>query len=278
MRAAVSSLSRTLALVFAIASVTACPSPRAEAPEDLEGLARYFFTEQLTASDEELDDAIGNAHAVLTELLDGKRHQVGALKLLDEEALRAAEVSGGDPSQAPGMFLVKRFRCDLDVLAEILTHPDQPAIHPGVYDSYVREFDDDRDAWLARDEDVLRWRVTYEATPTATQYRAKTRSGVRHVPKLASSVGPSIVQRTVLREPATFEGNPDNHVFDQDYQSEIFIDVGGGEVLHFYSLWRFMQLGIVSIRDDVFVDFQLNGMVEWDDQTEAACGTWPNLP
>lgn len=279
MSAVVSSLLRATALPLALALLAACPSPpRAEAPEDLEGLARFFFTDQLTASDEELDEAIGNAQTVLSDLLDGEPHKVGALKLLDEEALEAAEVSGGDPSLAPGMFLVKRFRCELGVLAEILTHPDQPAVHPGVYDSYERDFDDDRDAWLDGGEGVLRWKVTYEATPTATQYRAKTRSGVRHVPKVESSVGPSLVQRTVLREPATFVGEPDNHVFDQDYQSEVFIDVGDGEVLHFYSLWRFMQLGIVSIHDDVFVDFQLDGMIQWDDQTEAACATWPELP
>lgn len=273
-----SSLPRATALLLVIACVSGCPTPRTEAPDDVEGLARFFFAEQLRATDEELDDAVGKAHAVLEELLADEPHRVGALDFLDEEALEAAEVSGGDPREAPGMYLVKRFRCDLDVLAEILTHPDQPAVHPGVYQSYDRAFDDDRDAWLKRDESVLRWQVTYEAKPTATLYRAKTRSGVRHVPKASASVGPSIVQRTVLREPATFEGDPDNHVFDQDYQSEVFIDVGGGEVLHFYGLWRFMQLGIVSVHDDAFVDFQLNGMVEWDDQTEAACATWPDLP
>lgn len=273
------SLLRALALLLATCWLVACPSEtRSEAPGDLEGLARFFFAQQLSASDEELDEAIGNTHAVLGELLGDEPHAVGALELLDEEALAAAGVSDADPSLAPGMFLAKRFRCDLDVLAEILTHPDQPAVHPGVYDSYDRAFDDDRDAWLARDEDVLRWQVTYEATPTATQYRARTKSGVRHVPKLAASVGPSIVQRTVLREPAAFDGDPDNHVFDQDYQSEVFIDVGEGEVLHFYGLWRFMQLGIVSVHDDVFVDFQLDGMIQWDDQTEAACATWPELP
>lgn len=266
------------AVLFTVACLSACPAPRAEAPEDLEGLARFFFASQLTASDEELDEAIGNVHEVLDTLLDGEPHKVGALDFLDEDALAEAEVSGGDPSEAPGMFLAKRFRCDLDVLAEVLSHPDQPAVHPTVYESYDRQFDDDRDAWLAKDEALLRWQVTYEAKPTATMYRAKTRSGVRRVPKGEASVGPTLVQRTVLQEPAEFEGNPDNHVFDQDYQSEVFIDVGDGEVLHFYGLWRYMRLGIVSIHDDAFVEFQLDGMIRWDDQTEAACASWPELP
>lgn len=273
-----STLLRALAPLLAITCLSACFPPRVEAPEDLEGLARFFFAAQLSATDEELDEAIDNVHEVLEELLAGEPHKVGGLATLDEATLEAAEVSGGDPSLAPGLFLAKRFRCDLDTLAKILTHPDQPDFRPGVYDSYDRAFDDDRDAWLGRDEDVLRWQVTYEATPTATQYRARTKSAVRHVPKLEASVGPSIVQRTVLREPATFVGDADNHVFDQDYQSEVFIDAGGGEVLHFYGLWRFMQLGVVSVRDDVFVDFQLDGMIQWDEQSEAACASWPELP
>lgn len=271
-------LFRVPALLVAIACLSACPPPRAEAPEDLEGLARYFFAAQVSATDEELDEAIGNLSEVLEGVLDGEPHKVGALQLLDQETLDAAEVSGGDPSEAPGMFLAKRFRCDFDVLADVLTHPDQLALRPGVYQSYERTFDDDRDAWLAEDDGLLRWHVTYEAKPTATLYRARTQSGIRNVPKGEASVGPTLVQRTVLREPAAFEGNPDNHVFDQDYQSEVFIDVGGGEILHFYGLWRFMRLGIVSVHDDAFVDFQLNGMIEWDDQTEAACETWPELP
>lgn len=270
----------SLVAVLALASTVACVGePRTEAPEDLDGLARFLWTHQADATDEELDDALTKMHDVMSELLSDDEAKVGPLASLTEEDLVPVGLDGvNDPAGAPGLYLANRFTCDLDVLAEILTHPDQPAVHDGVYDSYDRVFVNDRDAWLAREETMLEWDVTYEATPTATQYLAKTKSGVRHLPKMTAPVGPALLQRTVLKEPAVFDGEPDNHVFDQDYQSELFYDDGDGQVVHLYGLWRFMQLGAISIHDDIFIDFQVNGMITWDEQTEAACATWPELP
>src|SRR5690606_34368202 len=46
-----SSLPRATALLLVIACVSGCPTPRTEAPDDVEGLARFFFAEQLRATD-----------------------------------------------------------------------------------------------------------------------------------------------------------------------------------------------------------------------------------
>jgi hypothetical protein len=267
-----------LVVVIATLGASAC-TPQVEAPEDLEGLARFFWSQGLEVSDADIDEAAGNAAAVLEELLTDGEAKVGSLPRLEPEDLEVVGLQDtNDPSNAPGLFLANKFDCDIDVLADALTSLDQPGLHPGVYDSYDRVFDNDREAWLAGTDGTLSWNVEYAATPTATQYTAKTRSSIRKVPKGDATVGPSLIQRTVLREPAVFEGNPDNHVFDQDYQSDVFFDAGDGEVLHIYGLWRYMQLGVVSVYDDVFVNFQLDGMIQWDDQTEAACATWPELP
>ncbi len=274
-----SSVPRLTALGALLVVVTGCPSARVEAPEDLEGLAKYIWTQQSTASDEELGAAVQQAHAVLLELLVDTDAQIGVLPYLSDEDLAPIGQDGvNDPSEAPGFFLATRFDCDLDVLAEMLTHPEQDSLRPDVYDSYARTFAGDRDAWLDDDTGALEWDVVYEVTPTVTQYKAKTHSSVRHVPKLEDAAGAAVVQRTFLKEPAVFVGEPDDHVFDQDYQAELFLDGGEGEIFHLYGLWRFMQLGIVGIHDDAFVDVQLDGMVKWDEQTEAACATWPELP
>lgn len=258
-----------------------CPAAeRVPPPADLDGLVRYVWNEFDNASDEELMEAGANATAILQDLLTTEDAKVGALETLEVADLAAAGLDDGrDPSAAPGFFLASRFSCDLDVLAELVTHPNQGGVHPGVYDSYERNYAVSREEWLAAELGTLSWRVEYAATPTATQYQAHTQSAIRRF----DTKGPvdgirTLVQRTYLAEPATFSGNPDNHSFDQDYQVDLFMQAADGEVLHLYGLWRHMQLGLVGINDDVFVDFQINGLVEWDRQTEAACATWPDFP
>ena len=259
----------------------ACPAAeRVPPPDDLDGLLRYVWNEFGNASDAELMEAGANAAAILQDLLAEEDAKVGALETLGLSDLATFELDDGrDPTQAPGFFLASRFRCDLDVLADVLTHPNQGGVHPGVYDSYKRDYAVSRDEWLAAEFGLLSWSVEYEATPTATQYLARTKSAIRRF----DANGPidgirTLIQRTYLAEPAIFSGNPDNHIFDQDYQVEMFMQTAEGEVVHLYGLWRHMQLGLVGINDDVFVDFQINGLVEWDQQTEAACATWPEFP
>lgn len=263
-----------LAWVSSSVLLTGCFSfERVPPPEDLEGLLGFFVQNGATATDEELAVAVENTDAVLRALLTDGDAKVGGIAALTSTDLAAFGIDDGrDPSLAPGMFLASRFTCTPERLAEVISDPDQPTIHPNVYDSYDRVFDTDRAAWLRGDIATLDWHVTYEATPTATQYRAKTQSAVRRVLMAEDfPAATALVQRTFLTEPAEFVGAPENHVFDQDYQVEIFFDGGDGTILHLYGLWRYMQLGVVSVNDDVFVDFQLNGMLEWDTQTEAAC-------
>jgi len=275
----ISRLAAAFTLIGTLPLLTACGPERIEAPDDLEGLARFFWAHQLDATDDEMNEAINNTHAVLTELLADDEPRVGSLPSLVDEELAPVGLDGvNDPSAAPGLFLANRFDCDLDVLAEVLSAPTQAAFRPNVYDSYERDYRTDRDTWLSDGEGVIEWDVVYAATPTSTQYTAKTMSSVRRMPAVDGAVGPALVQRTVLKEPATFEGDPDSYVFDQDYQTELFYSTGDGEVFHLYGLWRYMQLGIVSVNDDVFVDFQLDGLITWDDQTEATCATWPDFP
>lgn len=269
------------AATLAAGNLLACAGPeKVETPSDLEGLLRFFWTQQSSADDETLGEALRSAVALSEELLQGEKTKVGALDPLDESDLAALQLDDGrDPREAVGFFLVNRFRCGAGTLEEIVTSPDQAEIHPGVYDRYERAFDTPRAAFIAGDDASLDWRVTYAATPLATQYEAKTRSGVRRIPadpSEPSSTG--LLQRTFLAEPAAFAGAPDNHAFDQDYQVELYAPLGGGEVVHLYGLWRHMQLGLVGVRDDVFIDVQLSGFVQWDQHTEDTCATWPALP
>ena len=269
---------RFFAPLCALATACAC-APRVEAPNDLEGLARFFWAQGLEVSDADLDDAVGNTHAVLSDLLTDGAAKVGSLSRLDREDLETVGLADkNDPSGAPGLFLANRFLCDIDILDDVLASLRQTELHPGVYDAYERTYRDDDEGWLAADTGILTWDTEYAATPTATQYRATSRSRIRKVPRGAASVGPSLVQQTWLLDPATFDGSPDDHVFDQDYQAELYYQGDDSEVWHLYGLWRFMQLGIVSSYDDAFINFQLDGMIQWDEQTEAVCATWPELP
>lgn len=268
-------------LAFGCSLMLACPNAvQVPPPDDLEGVLRYIWNQFEVASDAELLETGAVATSILQDLLVAEDAKVGALATLEASDLENfAFDDGRDPTAAPGFFLASRFSCDFDVLADVITHPNQGAVHTGVYDSYARDYERSREDWLSADFGTLSWRVEYEATPTATQYRARTRSAVRRFDVDGPYEGnPTIIQRTYLAEPAAFVGAPDNHVFDQDYQVEVFVQVAAGEILHLYGLWRHMQLGLVGIHDDVFVDFQINGLIEWDLQTEAACEAWPEFP
>jgi hypothetical protein len=262
-------------MILSALFLTACPNPeKTEAPEELEDLAAWFWSNQREAPELDIEASLVNLHPHVVDLTaDGPA--VGPLPVLTEDDIAWTGVER-DPTQTVGVYLANTFECDLETLTEILTHPNQDELHDGVYDDYSRDYQHDRDEFLAGDSDLLLWATSYKATPTVNQYSATTSSGVRRANPVDGDLGPVILQGTFLPEPADF-GGIDNHAFEQDYQLEVYYEVDG-RIHHFYGLWRSMQIGAFSIEDDIMINFTLDALIQWDQQNEDLCATWPELP
>lgn len=180
-----------------------------------------------------------------------------------------------DPALARGLFVVTTFTCGMEALRSILQDLDQNAIYDS-YDSYERRYTSDLGAWDDGAVDTLRWEVDASASNIATgSYTELLLGGLRRVPLgVAEStrlVGDhALLARTHIPYPADAER--DNVSFNQDYQIEAYLPLADDEVLHFYGIWREMDLGSLgTMEGDGVARITLNNMASWDDKTEAAC-------
>ncbi len=241
------------------------------APADLDGLLHWFWQLQADGTDEQLADGIRSLDEVigadLTELVDGSLTDLSA----DEIALVGR--TDATASAAAGVYMVNAFDCGREQLERILTYSEQDELYDGIYDSYTRSFDGDRDAFLDGTSQTLAWDVTYGATILGTSYIAELRSGVRRVPELdeeQSPFGAALVTAAWLTGPATFES--DSKAMNQDYQVEIYYARSPGEILHAYGLWRQADFGSGFTSNDEGVQrLLLNSLADWDDTTVELC-------
>lgn len=253
---------------FLLPLLLGCAKP-VEAPEDLDGLVHYLWQRYDDGSDEELRAALANLEPLVAEVQEGT--------LTDLTAAEADVVPRGDadPADAQGMYLARDVDCALAPLEEILYDLDQKGLYEAatgddVYERYDRAYTTDFDAYVARTAPQLGWDVTYVPSPSVVAaYTAEVSGGLRYVPE-ADGVGPLLVARTWMPEPATFEEG-ENDSFTQDYQVEVYW-TRGDATAHVYGMWRELAyLGLTS--DDAgVIGLILDGLSDWDDDTEVVCG------
>jgi hypothetical protein len=263
-------MQRLLLLSMCLCAACAQPAP---APEDLDGLARFFFNrwtppEDVAISDSELADGVVKLHAALEGKIDEPLK--GLLADLTQEELDGVGLSDRDPKKPQGIYMADIVHCTLDQIEEILQNDDQLSLYPEAYASYARERDADPPPYHPT------WTTTYTSSENAlitNQFTARVKTGLRKVPDLGAQQSPfgrALVLRVVLPEPATFES--DGSEFTDDFQIETFHERAPGELVHFYGMWRYMRLGILGDSNDgLFIDQTLNGMVDWDKKTDALC-------
>lgn len=233
------------------------------APEDINGLTRWFWTEYELATDEDVAEAIEHLH---TALNDGAVSDPLTGELTDLSAEEVAHVlldEGTDPSLARGFFLAYRYPCTLDALAPILAYQDQNALYP-VYDAYDRVYTSDAEAFANGSTPTISWEVTITTTLLGTTYTEVPHGGVR-------DAGEALIARTWLPSPAVFEDS--DWSFEQDYQIEAWYEPVPGELVHLYGIWRWMDLGGVDMNSDGMLNTTLNNMQDWDDRTAELCAT-----
>lgn len=243
------------------------------APEDLDALFHYGWAHFEAEGDEELAGAVVNLHAALE---DGALEETldGSVSSLSAEEVALVGLDAVSPGEAAGMFIARPLACDLDTLAQILVEPDQDALYTGVYDAYSRDYHADTADFTSGEALTLSWELTYTASLLGATYEATTAGMLRRVPVLDEELSPhgeSIWFRSVMPEPATFEGDSKKYL-DQDYQLEAFWEPEPGRLLHVYAMWREANYGSGYDTDSEGVQrIIMNNMAKWDDTTEELC-------
>lgn len=249
-----------------------CAPPLQPAPEDLDGLAHWFWDNGVAAD----AAAVLDAASGLVAAVEGDPRELpltGTLSDLTRDQLVVTDITDDrDPEGAQGFYIASRLACSFQAVEEITTSTEQAEMRPGTYDAYERVYTSDEAAYRARETDVLRWQTDAALTPINAQYRSTLRAAARFVPAGATDagpIGPVLVVLSWLVEPAEFD-DPDSS-FTQDYQVEVFFEDAPGRVLHMYGIWREMKVGVFTSDDDLFLDTTLNGLKDWDRRTEELC-------
>jgi hypothetical protein len=244
------------------------------APENLDELAHYYWDHFDDADDDAVAGGVLNLHAAIQ---GSTREDVsdGSISNLTVDQLVLIGMESEDPSDAYGVYIANLIEgCSLEEIEFLTYAANQDELHPGTYVTYDREYGEDIDTYLAREEDVLTWVTTYEVSGFASDYIAQLDGWLRYVPALdpeTSPYGPMLLSRGVLKDPAYFSGSDERALF-QDYQLEVFYERAPGEILHFYVIWRDMvPLANQDFSSESTQRLVLDGLAEWDADSEAYC-------
>lgn len=263
--------------------LVACKHPD-PAPQDIDGLAHWFWVNYDAGTDEEmaaavvaLDAAIQDASKDTFEDADGYKEeaiQVTISDLSTEERDVVPMDVEKDPADARGMLIINPLPCTVEQVERFTYELNQDELYPDAYDAYSRTYTSDADAYIAREVPTLSWEVDLTGTTIGVTYTEHLNGGIRWVPALddeQSPFGAIAVNRTWMPTPATF-ANENNREFDQDYQIEVQYETTPGLVVHFYAIWRHVDYGAgMDSENDGLVNTQMDGIVDWDDVTAALC-------
>ena len=258
----------TALAVIAVAAV-GCKAVE-PAPEDLDGLFHWFWTNYEDASDTDWLDGINNAHAAmgmaaLEEVADG-----GLSEFTREEMDLVDMREDADPAELAGLYLLNVLPCTVEQVEEIITDLDQMSMYDEAYESYEREYTSDAEAYFAREEPTLSFSSDIGSGFGGATYTETVEGLVRWVAADDDhNHGPALLARYHMPEEAVWD--TDGWFFTQDYQVEIYYERSPGELAHLYGLWRNMGYLEGSTQDEGIARQVLNGLADWDDRTAEIC-------
>lgn len=255
---------RMLALAVVLA---ACgPDP---APADLDGLARWFWLNFPTASDEEIGEAVGKLHVAIDGANLDEELTVGVAHLHPEDVEHVGMGGKGDLAFARGMCMVAPTPCTMARLEELSIALDQKGLFGG-YEAYTRAYTTDVEAYKRREEKILAWTTDYTIDNAGVRYDAHVLGEARFVTEVPGKSPHTYLQRAWLTEPAKFN-NPDDF-FRQDYQIIVTYEKQPGQLVRLFALWRDMTFAGFNTEEDFMVSFTLSGLVQTNDKIVELCG------
>lgn len=248
------------------------------APTGIDDLAHYLWRQQEQGTPEESQAAIENLHAalgadVIEDAIDG------TISPLTREEAALVDNDDEDPTLAQGVYMAKLIHCDMDTFETIVSHPDQDRLYTDLYDHYTRNFEGDRDAWVAGSLDDLHLTFRYTGSALGATYDAASDARLQRIQPVDNGRFERVVfYRSYFPEPAVFQGNSDKD-FRQDYQMELYWERAPGEIVHFYGMWREADWGGGFTSNDPPVQrLLLNALADFDDTTDELCANGVPAP
>ena len=258
-------------MTLAVIAVAAVGCKAVEpAPDDLDGLFHWFWTNYEDASEPDWLDGINNAHAAmgmgaLEDVADGS---LSAFSREEMDVVLMRE--DADPEELAGLYLLNVLPCTIEQIEEIVTALDQAAMYEEAYESYDREYTSDAEAYFAREEPTLSFRSDIGAGMLGASYTETVEGLVRWVPESDDfNHDPVLLARYHMPEEAVWDTA--SFFFTQDYQVEIYYERAPGELAHLYGLWRNMGYGEGSTKDEGIARQVLNRLADWDRRTAELC-------
>lgn len=245
------------------------------APEDLDGLTHWFWQHL----DDEDPEALQTGAESLWAALDAPSFEGpidGSITSLSADELALVGMGDNSLDDLHGVFMANDVACSTDLLEYQIYATNQDEMHPDTYVSYEREYTTDLEAFQARETEWLEWRSTYVVQDTSVSYSAVILGTMRYVEDLGRGsdlAGPLLVSRGVLEAPAYTDDDQDRGMF-QDYQLEVYLP-REDESLHLYAMWREANFFGMDFGNEGMQRFVLNGMADWDADSETLCGVGP---
>lgn len=247
-------------------AVAACGAE--PAPEDVDGLARWFWLNFEKATPDEIADSVEKLDAAIAAYDLPLQNTLSLLKAGDTDHVGKA---GAELANAFGLIAVTSIPCSLDRLEPVVYALKQNENHPTAYLTYERRYASDFDAYKARTAEFLDWTVLLSTDPTGLghEFQEKLKGGLRRTARVEGRrFGPILLGRTVLQEPATFK-DPDAGYFRQDYQVDVWFERKPGETIHLFGAWRELKFSVFSVED--LQGSQLDAFVKGDTEKGAIC-------
>jgi hypothetical protein len=277
---------RLLALLALLSTMMACKGPE-PAPAELDDVLQFMWLrfnandgDDKAIQDAELRDAVIRLDAAVGDLSEPKQ---GLLQ--DPTVAMATRVGQSDPGDelilSQGMYIANITGCSIAQNIELTLATNADELRPTTYLDYSKVHSTDADAFESGASDAQEWQTTYVVKPITEAYTANITGRARRVRANNaedSPFGDLFMTQVVLNEPATFDSEGTSSKFTLDYQLEVYWEKDGA-VRHAYAIWRRMALGITSSQDQIFIDTQLDGMLDWEKDADEMCdGPWDVAP
>ncbi len=260
-----------LRTLFAVALLSTGCRQIDPAPAELGAISNFFFTDFETAEDETMAEAVRNFDA----LVDGGNleYQEGFLDALPRDATDATGYDHADPADAVGLFMVNPIACTMDQMVELVTMKEVVETY-GVYESFDREWTSDIDGFRSMDAIDATWMddFHYKSGLLGIDYTATTDGAGRWVPELDEEQtpwGPILLTRRSMIEPAVNADGKDE--YPQDWRAEVYYERSNGQIVHLAAMWREAVFGTLSSEDELAQRTMLNGLKDWDKDSDKAC-------
>jgi len=240
------------------------------APADIDGLSHFFWQQFDLEDDSQINAGILNSFAAIDP--DNLQEPLrGTVSNLSKEELALIGKESQDPNAMSGIFFANIVHCPLDAIEKGVYAANQDERHDGDYEEYQREYTSDLEAYENREVNRLTWQTNYTVSYLNKPLSVEINGDLRYVSESTEQQEPVLLSRGILQENA-YLGNSDTTGMFQDYQLEIYFPISQNESVHFFTIWREMVIAAgFDFSTKGMQDFVLDGMIEWDLDTEEEC-------